>query len=131
MLLKLKGDRKSPLKRNARGLDGTIVRRYAFIPGAPQEVEDEDLLIVGEDILNGVLTLCEVGEDRNINEVDFDREELTAALAEARQDAHRKALQHAEAKQRDKDQKRLPPPTKKPAGKVKDDPKPKDGQPAS
>ncbi len=123
MLLKLKADRNGSFKRNARDEADQVVRRYEWNPGVTLEIHADDLTLVGEDILNGVLIPVEKTEDGQTVEVTLDadrREQLTEALADAHDEANQRRLAFTADKQKQKDARRKPRPEKtKPAAEKK------------
>ena len=121
MLLKLKGDRVGSFKRSARNEAGEVVRRYDWKPGVTVDVDPQDLTIVGDDILNGVL----IPMKDDGSEATIDREQLADELSDAHDEAHQRRLAFAAEKQKQKDARRKPRPENKtaPAAKAKDGPK--------
>lgn len=91
MLLQLKKSRPGPLKRNARDRAGEIVRSYEFAPGGVQEVHDDDLLVVADDILSGVLVIVQMDNFQPVA-ATFDREKFAADVAKARAAAKAKTV---------------------------------------
>lgn len=97
MLLMLKKSRPGPMNRNARDDAGQLLRKYEFAPGGVQEVHEEDLLVVADDILNGVLLPVKV-ENFQAVAIPFERDDLLEQVAKLRAAAKSKVLKKIEPK---------------------------------